>query len=492
MKAKKVLAMLMASAMIMGTSVTAFAETPVTTGKVTVVGVEEEGAVVCLYQLVTYDDSGSYSVVSAAQTKGYKVGSKDPKIIAALAKDTSGLTKYKIEKPDLEQDGNYVLDNVPVGTYLVLVEGSGSTVYNPMLVSIEMSYPNGATDGSVDADNDYTDDDGTVVYAKSTDNIHVDKVIVDSVGNQIGANGKYDDVYVGTEVYFTISGTIPSYSSQYDNDHLTYTLKDTLGTGLDLVDSVETTIKGQLTELGDDNAVVKVDKQKKEITIEFSKDYILKNGNKTVSITYPAKVNSAASNFDAATNTVNVTYSNSPTTTTEGTPSTTNHYTFDLNEELVKVDDNTDNPKSLSGAEFTLTSKKDTEKVFKSTSDDSGYIAFEGLDAGEYTLVETKAPAGYQLSNKEYSVTITPKYGENDLLESYKVTIKDGEEEIGEFEYTSTNEEGSGSSANIPNTTLSSLPSTGGIGTTIFTIGGCAIMVTAAGLYFATRKKTEK
>nr|WP_300789828.1 SpaA isopeptide-forming pilin-related protein [uncultured Acetatifactor sp.] len=46
--------------------------------------------------------------------------------------------------------------------------------------------------------------------------------------------------------------------------------------------------------------------------------------------------------------------------------------------------------------------------------------------------------------------------------------------------------------ANIPNTKLASLPSTGGIGTTIFTIGGCAIMIIAAGLFFATRRKTEK
>lgn len=44
----------------------------------------------------------------------------------------------------------------------------------------------------------------------------------------------------------------------------------------------------------------------------------------------------------------------------------------------------------------------------------------------------------------------------------------------------------------IPNTKLASLPSTGGIGTTIFTIGGCAIMIVAAGLFFATRRKTEK
>ncbi len=44
----------------------------------------------------------------------------------------------------------------------------------------------------------------------------------------------------------------------------------------------------------------------------------------------------------------------------------------------------------------------------------------------------------------------------------------------------------------IPNTKLVSLPSTGGIGTTIFTIGGCAIMVIAAGLFFATRRKAEK
>ena len=45
---------------------------------------------------------------------------------------------------------------------------------------------------------------------------------------------------------------------------------------------------------------------------------------------------------------------------------------------------------------------------------------------------------------------------------------------------------------NVPDSKLSALPSTGGIGTTIFTIAGCLIMVTAAGLFFASRKRTNK
>ena len=44
----------------------------------------------------------------------------------------------------------------------------------------------------------------------------------------------------------------------------------------------------------------------------------------------------------------------------------------------------------------------------------------------------------------------------------------------------------------VINNSGSLLPSTGGIGTTIFTFGGCAIMIIAAGLYFATRRKSAK
>ena len=43
----------------------------------------------------------------------------------------------------------------------------------------------------------------------------------------------------------------------------------------------------------------------------------------------------------------------------------------------------------------------------------------------------------------------------------------------------------------VEDTKVSSLPETGGMGTTLFTIAGCVIMISAAGLFFATRKKAN-
>ena len=78
-------------------------------------------------------------------------------------------------------------------------------------------------------------------------------------------------------------------------------------------------------------------------------------------------------------------------------------------------------------------------------------------------------------------------------VKAYK---KFGTESTSTVTGTVTNESESGkgivSYGDIANTKLIALPSTGGIGTTIFTIGGCAIMIIAAALFFATRRKAEK
>ena len=76
---------------------------------------------------------------------------------------------------------------------------------------------------------------------------------------------------------------------------------------------------------------------------------------------------------------------------------------------------------------------------------------------------ETKAPEGYSINVDGASATIKESKDKN-------VTVP----------------------TSLKDTKLSALPSTGGIGTTIFTIGGCVVMIAAAGLFFATRKKSAK
>ncbi|EOP09533.1 SpaA isopeptide-forming pilin-related protein, partial [Bacillus cereus] len=60
--------------------------------------------------------------------------------------------------------------------------------------------------------------------------------------------------------------------------------------------------------------------------------------------------------------------------------------------------------KVLAGAEFEV--YKDGKKVAELKTDESGKVMSPKLPLGEYTVKETKAPAGYKLSNKEWKVTI--------------------------------------------------------------------------------------
>ena len=483
-KVKKLLALVMAMTMVLGMAISVSAEEPAKVGTATVKGVTEAGAIVTAYQLVTYDEKGGYTVVDAAADKGYTLESKDADVVAELAKDTAGLDSTVLQPAG---GGEYTAQ-LGAGTYLVLVTGAGTTIYNPMLLSLNVSYPDGVEGGIVDADKWFVEDNE--VYAKSTDKVITDKVITDAEGNPIGAqDGVSDSAFVGDTVYFTISATIPSYSKQYDNNKLTFVLTDTVSEGLTLnAADVEAAI---VRDLGEEAAEVVVNGQ--TITITFKKDYILNNGNQEVKATYPAVINENATYKDPATNELNVTYSNSPSTTANGDTDTTYHYTFEIGAGLKKVDSK-DETKVLEGAVFQLTSKSDSEKKFEATTDENGNLSFTGLDAGEYWLQEIKAPTGYQLSEQRYWVTINPSYGSDGKLTQYTVRIGEEGDENG-FVNVIYNPAGNiwiGSSGTIKNTTLASLPSTGGIGTTIFTIGGCAIMIAAAALYFVNRRKSEE
>lgn len=153
---------------------------------------------------------------------------------------------------------------------------------------------------------------------------------------------------------------------------------------------------------------------------------------------------------------------------------------------MTKYDE--DEETALEGAGFKIT-RKETGEVLKFTEEVDGVYKYDkngqeevftgadgtvivkGLDCDKYVFKETTAPTGYSLNTDTREVEIKLATGKT-TAEVQADVVNDA--------------------TSITDTKLSSLPSTGGIGTTIFTIGGCAIMIVAAGLFFATRRKTQK
>ena len=119
--------------------------------------------------------------------------------------------------------------------------------------------------------------------------------------------------------------------------------------------------------------------------------------------------------------------------------------------------------------------------------DESGYLKFTGLNAGEYTLTETKTPDGYNTIDPiNFSInasvkpnTSTTETGEHIVWSSTKPDVIVLNETNGTFTTTIKNKKG----------TL--LPSTGGIGTRIFYIVGGILMV-SAGIVLVTKARFKK
>ncbi len=120
-------------------------------------------------------------------------------------------------------------------------------------------------------------------------------------------------------------------------------------------------------------------------------------------------------------------------------------------------------------------------------------MQFTGLGAGKYTLTETITPAGYNTIDPiEFEIKFTPPTNEEG-----KVEVLTGEEECS-WEITGWPQTPDGKpgitnttgifSADVVNNSGSLLPSTGGIGTTIFYVVG-AILVIGAGILLVTKKR---
>ena len=175
---------------------------------------------------------------------------------------------------------------------------------------------------------------------------------------------------------------------------------------------------------------------------------------------------------------------------------------------MKKVDKNNN---GLPGAEFTLSSEEGTALKFNGqngvytynsqntgtvdelTVADDGTLSIKGLDEGTYTLKETKAPDGYVLPNGEITITIADAEGGEadgtiDGRGNTIVTANGSAELKGDVSIN-----GNIVSFNVQNTSSEDagfqLPTTGGMGTMIFTIAGILIMAGAITMVVVISRK---
>ena len=313
-----------------------------------------------------------------------------------------------------------------------------------------------------------------------------------------------DSVEIGQIVKYVITGTIPDTTgyNQYQ-----YIIHDTLTEGLDFVDqsgvapsdvnySVNVQIGSNVaaaqtaTLSGTGNRTMELD-----LSQWIRENQTSKGQNFTV--TYYAKVNSNA--VVTTNNSASLEYGNDPENTTTTTPVQEKTPTFPL-----QIKKFADNVNYLSGATFRIyRSENDAQQnqnaiavtggngsytvnpvqtgeglsydmVSANTEVGIGFnLKLNGLAAGNYWIVETDAPEGYNGVTAPIKVTVTVST-DNDV-NNWTISKNDNAE--------------SDKVIDIENSTGTILPGTGGMGTILFTVIGVALVIAVAGSFVVSRRR---
>ena len=357
------------------------------------------------------------------------------------------------------------------------------------------------------------------------------KDINDSTDTTTGNWQDSADYDIGDTVPYQITGKMPSNIGDYTS--YKYVFTDTMSKGLTYTaknatikigdTDVTSAFKETVTKDGDSTVVTWSCKDLKDKTVQALKDITL-TANTEVVVTYNCTLNSNAVIGSAGNpNTVDLTYSNNPNKGGEGetgkTPKDTN-IVFTYKTVVNKVDQNS---QPLTGADFTLykfvensdgdktyTDKDNKEhkgtwvdvtalhngdnkvrKVVSNVNDKkNAKFSFEGIDDGYYMLKETKTPSGYNtIADQYFTVEAVHDTDSKDpKLTSLSGNVVTGNADTIEM----TPDKNAGSlTTNVVNKSGSTLPSTGGMGTTLLYAAG-GILVACAVAYVVLNKKHAK
>lgn len=306
------------------------------------------------------------------------------------------------------------------------------------------------------------------------------------------------DYDMGDTVPFQLTAELPKKRVD-DYNHYYVEFTDTLSAGLTFKEITKVTADGT-TLTKDQYQVTTTEKDGKTVLSIVITDVkavanITKDENKVV-VEYNATLNENAVIGSAGnTNDVELTYSNNPNDTGDGTSKPANTgktpkdtvKVFTYQTVINKVGEDEKTP--LAGAEFTLVKKnKDgsTKNVDVVKNAEGTTFTFKGLDAGNYVLKETKTPDGYN-TIKPIEFTIDADYDKE--ADDPQLTKLSGDVTSGVAKFDANKADGS-LKADIVNRKGSLLPSTGGMGTTILYVIG-SILVLVAAVLLITKKRMD-
>ena len=402
-------------------------------------------------------------------------------------------------------------NNITVGATATVSADASNSKYTATFTGLDYGYYVVAVPGATlaNASSQYA----TLVSVHSTSVTAEIKGNLPTVDKKVQVNGTgkdATDAKIGDTLKFTLTSTIPDMSAY---NTYTFNFKDTLSKGLTFgqVDSVKVGDTALTTDTDYTVATAPADNGKTLLTVTM-KNFKNQQANvgKKITVTYTATLNKdavvgGAGNVNSAT----IQYSNNPSTngTGESEPSKVRVFTYGFTVDKYTGKNYDDTATRLAGAEFTLAHKGGTAISFVKVADSAtqnavyrvakadeagatttittpanGKVEFRGLENGEYTLTETKAPAGY---NKLASAIGVKVNGSNDGTDTTNATVNityNNDNNDTTYDQTASN-----GVIPVQNKSGAILPGTGGMGTIAFTVIG--VLVIALGVAWTLKRK---
>lgn len=495
---KKTLAILLAAVMLLAMSAVAMAATP--TGNITVNKVEN-GAKAVAYQLIKWnlDENGNptdpsnewanTAVKDWMTGKGYATvagleslnANEKNKLFNDMYKEVVGGTLNLTEASTVTATSTSVTFNgLEIGTYLIKLT-SDNTVYNAVVANVGYTFSNGAW--AVTEDNS--------VDAKAYSVPVIDKKINENDVADGHDPDHSDTVEIGEVVTFDIYAPVPNYPDDATWKH--FRIYDIMCEGLTF-NASSLRVYG-VPQVGDTALLEESTDYDMQTTTGMLFDLVFKydqiKAYSKIHITYTATVNEKAKlGTNENTNEATLEYQNNPYIENDykEKKDEVRVFTFKLN--VDKVDGKNESIR-LAGAEFELyrgnenapsndkvnfvlksdgvyrlAKAGDTNTVTKLITTASGNIKVEGLKDGVYWLKETKAPAEYNKAAEPFKVQLIQQ--KIDGKGTANLECGDAATEIKHQQ-----------TVKVVNNKGTIIPSTGGMGTTVFMVAGIVIMACA-------------